>query len=50
MISLMNGWVNWSEMSIRFNVHIQNKLLQRTPVMGTHFSYELGRVSRTVGY
>ena len=27
---------------LRFNVHIQTKLLQHTPVMGTHSSYELG--------
>ena len=35
--------------SIRFIVHIQSKLLQHTPVMGTHHSsYELNCVSRTV--
>ena len=32
-----------------FNVHIQSKLLQHMPVMGTYSSYELGCVSRTVG-
>ena len=34
--------------SIRFNVHIQRKLLQHTPVMGTHSSYQLCCLSRTV--
>ena len=29
-----------------FNVHIQNKLLQHTSVMGTHSSYQLGCLSR----
>ena len=28
-----------------FNVHIQGKLLQRTPVMGTHSSYQLSCLS-----
>ena len=32
-----------------FNVHIQSKLLQHTPVMGTHSSYKLGCLSRTEG-
>ena len=36
-------------MSIRFNVHIQSKLLQHTPVMGTQSSYQLGCLPRTVG-
>ena len=35
--------------SIKFDVYIQNKLLWLMPVMGTHSSYELGCVSRTVG-
>ena len=29
-----------------FNMHIQNKLLQHTSVMGTHSSYQLGCPSR----
>ena len=32
-----------------FSVHIKNKLLQHTPVMGTHSSYQLGCLSRTDG-
>ena len=32
-----------------FNVHIQSKLLQHTPVMGTQSSYQLGCLSRTEG-
>ena len=32
-----------------FNVHIQNKLLYHTPVMGTHSSYQLGCMFRTDG-
>ena len=31
-------------MSVRFNVHIQSKLLSHTPVMDTYSSYELGCV------
>ena len=39
-----------SHNSIRcFNVHIQSKLLQHMPVMGTHSSYQLGCVSKTEG-
>ena len=34
--------------SIRFNVHIQSKLLYHTPVMGTQSRYQLGCVTRTV--
>ena len=30
-----------------FNVHIQNKLLKHTPVMGTQSSYQLDCLSRT---
>ena len=30
-------------------MHIQSKLLQHTPVMGTHSSYKLGCLSRTEG-
>ena len=30
-------------------VHIQDKLLPRTPVMGTHTSYELDCLTMTVG-
>ena len=36
-------------MSIRFNVHIQSKLLEHTPIMGSHSSYCLGCLSRTEG-
>ena len=32
-----------------FNMHINRKPLQHTPVLGTHSSYELGCLSRTVG-
>ena len=32
-----------------FNVAIRSKLLQHTPVMGTHSSYQLGCLSRTEG-
>ena len=32
-----------------FDVHIQSKLLEHTPVMGTHSSYQLGCLSRTEG-
>ena len=34
----------------RFNMHIQSKLLECTPVMGTHSSYELICVCWTEGY
>ena len=35
--------------SVRFNVHIQSKLLQYMPVMGTHSIYQLRCLSSTVG-
>ena len=34
--------------SIKFIVHIQSKLCQHTPVMGTHSSYQMGYLSWTV--
>ena len=33
-----------------FNAHIQSKLLQHTPVMSTHSSYQVGCLSSTVGH
>ena len=42
------GQVRSGQVSV-FNVHIQSKLLQHTPVMGTHSSYQLGCQSRTDG-
>ena len=41
--------VLFSSVQLGFNVHIQSKLLQHTPVMGTHSSYQLGYLSRTEG-
>ena len=42
------GWSRYQVKSVRFNVHIQSKLLWHTPVMGTHSGYQLGCLSRTV--
>ena len=41
MSSVQVNSVQFNSVQLRFNVHIQCKLLYHTPVMGTHSSYRL---------